>query len=188
MLASTPLPALAQPSDTEPPVLELSPMDKGLIGEDQVFEITASDNEQLQSVFLVYRIGDSADYQRLVMERTGQSDVFSATVPGSEIGQQTRVVQYYIEATDVVGNRRLEGFSFNPLVRNLVDQSEFDQAMAQAESRDGTFLSNLSTRQKILYGALTVLTVGALIAASDDGGAAVSQGTPVVIVAQPPID
>lgn len=183
------LPVLAQSVDAEPPTLQYDPVDRGVLGKEQTFAISATDNVELESVTFSYRFAEEADYERQPMLRQGNSDMFSITLPADALGSKTDVIQYYIEAIDLEGNRTLEGFAFNPITRILVDASQVGPAQTQAQSGVISEFNNLSTGKKILYGALGVLAVGVLVAASDRGGTEVAPGVDVtVVVDQLPID
>lgn len=184
-----PLTTYAQTSDTEPPLLAYESIDRGVAGEEQLFVIEATDNVELATVTFAYRVEDNADYRIVPMARQGETDTYSVSLTADEIGAGSTFIQYYIEASDAGGNRTLEGFAFNPLTRTLVDASEINPPVVQAESGPLSQFSELPTGKKILYGALGVLAVGALIAATDSGGASVEPGVDVtVVVDQLPID
>ena len=181
--------AYAQAGDTEPPSLTYESIERGVVNEAQLFIIEATDNVELATVTFAYRVEDNADYRIVPMARQGATDTYSVTLTAEEIGAGSQFIQYYIEAADTTGNRTLEGFAFNPLTRALVDASEISPPAVQAEAGPLSQFSELSTGKKILYGALGVLAVGALIAATDSGGASVEPGVDVtVVVDQLPID
>lgn len=187
LIATGPLSVHAQASDGEPPVIEYQPVGSGAIGEDQLFVVEVTDNNAVESVILNYRTTPDADYENLSMERDSDSDRFRATVPQQET-LESSTIEYYFEATDVSGNRTLEGFAFNPLLRVLVDAAELPATPVLQES--GPF-ANLTSGKNLLYVALGVLAVGVLIAASSDGGGSDNdeQGVDVtVVVDQLPIE
>ncbi|MBX2879200.1 MAG: hypothetical protein KTR32_04665 [Granulosicoccus sp.] len=187
LLFSGPLPLAAQTVDTEPPQLQFDAIEQGVVGDEQLFVITASDNVELESVTFTFRFEDGANYQRRSMERQGATDTYTVSLSPEEIGSEGTMIQYYIVAQDLEGNRTLEGFSFSPLTRNLVDRSEI--AQTSAPSQQGVFagFSNLPTSTKLIYGALGVLAVGVLVAASDSDGSGdtTSTGTDVTVVVDP---
>ncbi|PID60922.1 MAG: hypothetical protein CSB44_08570 [Gammaproteobacteria bacterium] len=153
--------ALAQGADSEAPSIQLPEVEEGVIGETQVISATVSDNDELASVTLYYRSGAGKDYQSIDMTPIGSTSIHSASVPGNEATADS--LQYYIEAVDVSGNRTQEGFSFDPLVR-VLNADGNQVAQEPKESTRG------NRGRKILYGALGVLVLGALVAAASDSG------------------
>jgi len=123
--------------------------------------------------------------------KVGDTELYTYTIAADLIDSSAERIEYYIDARDATGNRTLQGVSFDPLKRVLVDPAEEFQAVSDTGSSDRFLsISSLSTTQKIVYGALGVLVVGALIAASSSsggsgGGAATTTGPEVTITIAP---
>lgn len=183
-------PASAQTEDSEPPVIGLDGAVESIREDLQKFTVTVTDNDDVDTVVFHYRLKSSTDneasndYLSSGMLQVGQSDEYTFTVPASDIASSVDSIEYYIEAQDVSGNRTLQGFFFDPLVRALVEKP----VVASTEKPSGSLLDSLSTTEKVLYGALGVVVVGALISASSNGGGdePAKENVPVVIVGDPP--
>ena len=173
-----PTSAIAQAVDAQPPVIETQLVSRGFRGEGQVFTATVTDDIEVASVTLNYRLDPNDSFDRLSMESLGATgDIFSATVATTE---STSVIQYYIEATDVAGNRTLQGFAFDPVERELIDRPV---QVTEAAAEEVNVTSGISTGRKVLYGVLGLIVVGALASASGGGGGGSMSGgqTPVTI-------
>lgn len=179
----------AQTLDTEPPDVGFDAVDEARKGDSQVFTVTATDNQGVQSVVLFYRLGPDATYQATNMTRIGATDLYTLTIPADAIPQSVDLIQYYIEAKDQAGNRTLQGFSFDPAERALVDfgsaiagnTSPQTQTEAEPEKETESVLGSLSTTQKVVYTALGVIVVGALIAAAGSDSEGSGQTTQVTL-------
>ena len=180
--------AHAQAEDIEPPTIGPDINAEAIRGESQIFTVSATDNEGIESIGIYYRLSPDNAYVRADMTRLGETDLFSFTIPAESIPSSVDVIQYYIEARDFAGNRTLRGFSFSPVERTLVDQPGAVAAGAESQdTKSTTLLGSLTTTQKIVYGALGVIVVGALISAASGGGGSGSSGStvPVTIFVDP---
>ncbi|NND90524.1 MAG: hypothetical protein HKN42_06640 [Granulosicoccus sp.] len=178
-MLAMPSAVLAQNIDTEPPQIEFKPVREGLRGDNQVFAATVTDDQGVDSVFLHHRLQGETIYQNRKMQVLGSTGIYTATITTSEMDE---AIEYYLEATDLSGNRTLQGFAFDPIERQLVER----QVPAATEPVAGSG-SGMSTRSKILYGVLGLLVVGALASAAG-GGSSGGTGTevvPVTITVQP---
>ena len=164
LLASTllvlPPGALAQVGDTDPPRIEFEPVERGTAGDTQVVSAGITDDVDVESVTLHYRLDPEGPYTSVPMAPLAATDIHSASVETAGTGAE--VLQYYIEARDGAGNRSIRGFAFDPLERRLVEPGAPALAEAPAEAPE----PGLSTGQKVLYGVLGVIAVGALAAAA----------------------
>jgi len=189
LLASGLSPAYAQTLDTEPPRLSIDALEEADKSEAQVFTVTATDNQSIGSVTLFYRLDSESEFQDGEMQRSGESDRFSFTLPAEDISSSVNTVQYYIEARDDAGNRMLQGFSFDPLERVLLDQSESVSSNTPASSESTSLLSSLSTGQKVVIGVAGIIVIGALVSAggggSDGDSSGAGPGVPVEITVEP---
>lgn len=173
-----PGPALAQVLDTSPPVIDFRAVEEGYKGDSQVFSVTVTDDRAVAAVILHYRLDSESTYQTRRMGVLGTTSIYTTTV---SIAESVDSIQYYIEATDVVGNRTLQGFAFDPLQRQLVERQAAVAETSQADSPSG-----LSTRTKVLYGILGLVVVGALASAAGGGGSdSEAPGVDVTIVVEP---
>ena len=112
------------------------------------------------------------------MSLLGDSGIYTVKLESAELPDQANLIQYYLEATDIVGNRALQGFAFDPLERLLVSES-----VAAVPPASEPFVSgSLSLTRKVIYGAVGLLLVGVLAAASGGGGSGSSAGVPVTVV------
>lgn len=154
----------AQTLDTDPPRIDFKPVVEGRKGDSQVFSATVSDDREVAGVQLHYRLDDESIYQNRTMNPIGSTGIFTTTL---KIDDTVDVIQYYIEATDLAGNRTLQGFAFDPIERQLVERivPAAQLAMDEKEPAQG-----LSTGRKIVYGVLGLLVVGALAGAAGGGG------------------
>ena len=181
--------------DTDPPLIEFEPVERGVRGDTQVVSAGITDDVAVDSATLHYRLDADAPYRSLAMEPLRGTSIYSASVETADTGAE--VLQYYVEARDAAGNRSIRGFAFDPLERALV---EGDAPAVAAESAAAPE-PGLSTRQKVLYGVLGVIAVGAIAAAAggssgggdpargdDPGGAGDGPGTgiPVNITVEVP--
>lgn len=183
------LPASAQTLDTEPPRLGIDELEESDRSASQEFIVTATDNQGIGSVVLFYRLDPDAEFLNENMQRSGESDRFSFTLPAEEIAPSNSVIQYYIEATDEAGNRMLQGFSFDPLERSLLDQSELAAGTVTEEAESSSFLGSLSTGQKVVIAVAGIIVIGALASAGGGGSDSDSSSSgpmvPVTITTPP---
>ncbi len=171
--------AWAQTLDTDPPRIDFQPVVEGLKGDSQVFSATVTDDREVASVLLHYRLDNESVYQNRAMSPIASTGIFTTTL---KIDDVVDTVQYYIEATDVAGNRTLQGFAFDPIERQLIDH----QVPAAQLTREEVPAPGMSTSRKILYGVLGLVVVGALASAAGGSGSDGSSATvPVTITVRP---
>ncbi len=163
----------AQSTDVDPPFIELELVGEGVTGETQVFSATVSDNESVSSVTLFYRLGSTATYTAVPMSAIQGTDIYTASIDTSNTG--ANLIQYYMEARDAGGNRTVQGFAFDPFERVLNEESVVaSESVVAAAPVVPVAAPRMSTRRKLIYGALGVLVVGGL--ASSLGGGSSSGG------------
>lgn len=178
LLLSVPTNAWAQSVDVDPPVIDFEPVEEGIVGESQVFTATVTDDMALNSVILHYRLDDESAYQNRQMEVLGDTGIYTTTIT---IEDNIEAIQYYIEATDLAGNRTLQGFAFNPIERRLAKRPAAIVDAPVAETA-----TSMSTRTKVIYGVLGLVVVGALAAAAGGGRSDSSEPqVDVVIISEP---
>ena len=189
VFASVPRLAWGQADDLVPPVVNLQPVDEGIIGENQIFTVSVTDNENISVVLLHFRFdGESAYVAREMMAQSG-TDVYTTTIEMNNSGEDINSIQYFIEAKDSAGNRTLQGFAFDPIVRLLVTRNLAvnDAANGSIPGDSGTTLfGGMSTGQKVLLGLFGVVVVGALASAASSGGSGDSEpGVDLIVTVDP---
>jgi hypothetical protein len=167
--AVVPSAAYAQSNDVDPPVIELERVDEGTLGDKQVFAVTATDNLSVTAVTLHYRFSDADEFKSVPMQQIPSTDIYTASVETR--GVATAALQYYIEALDAGSNRSIQGFAFDPLVRQLIDRDGVATATAPAQQPTVEQpVGGVSTGRKVLYGVLGLVLVGALASAASSSG------------------
>ncbi|MDH5545152.1 MAG: hypothetical protein OEZ43_06130 [Gammaproteobacteria bacterium] len=85
---------------------------------DIVVRVRVTDEFSVNSVSLFFRDSDSNKYRkRPMLAAKGEKDIFEASIPaGSVTGSR---IEYYFEADDKVGNKKLKGLEFSPLKMEL---------------------------------------------------------------------
>ncbi len=191
------VPVYSQTLDTEPPEVGLDGVGEARKGDSQVFTVSATDDSEISDLTVFFRQGTTGEFESAQMMRIGNTDLFTYTLRAESIAPSTDVIQYYFDARDAAGNRTLQGFSFDPLERTLIDggsiQAESSPPSSSQSDKSTSVLGSLSTTQKVVYGAVALVVVGALIAvASSSGGVSGGAGnnpgdefTPVTIVSDP---
>lgn len=180
-LATSPLNAQTTPvadaNDINPPVIEMEAIDSGVAGQDQVFTALVADNDRILDVKLYYRYSGQQAYQNVLMQPlAADTDFYLATLTTE--ADETRAIEYYVQARDIAGNRVVEGFAFEPLFRTLTAaQTETDSnnadPVATAEPPPPAQPETSSGGIKLWRIVMGVLVVGAIAgaaAASGGGG------------------
>jgi len=180
MLSLALTPVYAQSEDATAPLISLEEIDQGFVGETQVFTATVTDDVALASVVLFHRLTGDQTFVASTMTELGSSNIYSASVEISSTAASD--IEYYIQAEDLGGNKSLSGFSFDPLVRDIVINEG-------AVATTGAITTGLSRNQKILYGVLGILAVGLLASqaggSSGGGGGTTTMDIPVDITVNP---
>ncbi len=190
--------AMAQSSnstiDGNPPVIELEVIPRGIAGQEQVFTSLVSDDSQVQDVFLYFRFNGQQAYNSILMESIGGSSYYIATVSPEE--NDTRDIEYYIQARDVAGNRTVEGFAFEPIVRQLrtapVNQTDQTTAGSSTTTTSGSETPTPSSSGGFKLWHLAVgiallgLVAGAAGGGSGGGGGGNGQTVPLTITVNSP--
>lgn len=176
-------PTYAQTLDTEPPEVGIDPIEESDRTDNQIFTVTATDNQGIDSLTFFYRLDADSEYASGNMSRIGESDRFTFTVPAQSITSSANSIQYYIEARDNAGNRTLQGFSFDPVERLLVDRpASLASEQAADDTEDTSLLGSLSTTQKVAIGVVGLVVVGALVSSAGGGSESESSSSPMVPV------
>lgn len=164
LVATVPGLAQAQSTDVDPPVIELEAVDEGVRGDTQVFSATVTDNNQVSSMTLHYRLGNDGAYTSVPMTAIQGTDIYTASVDTSE--SNASLIQYYMEAKDAGGNRTVQGFAFDPFERVLLDETSAVGGTTLAGAPAPVVVPRMSTQRKIAYGLLGLLAVGVLVGSS----------------------
>lgn len=172
-----PVSVMAQAADSEPPQITFDRLAEGVRDDTQVVSATVTDNIEVESVVLHFRFDNEVSYRTVPMNRLADTDIYSASV---EPSNGSELMFYYLETSDASGNRTLEGFSFDPIERALVP------ANLVAAGSDSPVGTPMSTRNKVLYGVLGLVIVGALAAAAGGGSGGGENGNvPVTVITDP---
>lgn len=164
----SPSTALAQSVDVEPPTIEFERIERGVLGDTQVFSTTVLDDREVAEVTLHYRFGADAPYESVSMIALAGTSIHTASIPTTLDTNPN--LQYYLEARDTSGNRSIQGFAFDPLERQLVAAESTEPAAVAQNSAPPIATDGISTGRKVFYGILGVIAVGALAAAAGGSG------------------
>lgn len=167
--------ATAPTGDIAPPVIELETIDSGVAGQDQVFTALVADNGNLLDVKLYYRYMGQQAYQNVLMQPlAADTDFYLATL--STDPADTRTIEYYVQARDIAGNRVVEGFAFEPLLRTLTaaqtgtDTNGGESVVTAEPSPQFETEAPSSGGIKLWHIVLGVLAIGAIAGAAASGG------------------
>ncbi|WP_430881114.1 hypothetical protein [Granulosicoccus sp. 3-233] len=155
--------------DLEPPLIEHDVVAEAEADIRQTFVATVVDDQDLDSVIFYYRYAGETSFSRYVMMQVSYSSTYIAQIPTDPNG--TRAIEYYIQARDTSGNRTVRGYTFSPLVRNIVlppaeepvIQAQAD-ASADAAAREGAGIS------RVVYIVGGVLILGLIASAASSSG------------------
>ena len=103
--------------DLEPPLIEHEALPEAEAAERQSFAAQVVDDRELASVRLYWRYAGETGFESEAMRRVSSSSTWVADVPTPP--EETRAIEYWIEARDAGGNRTVRGFAFSPLVRRI---------------------------------------------------------------------
>ena len=152
-------------ADIEPPMIELEQIKQGVAGQDQVFTALVSDDNGVDDVKLYYRFRGQQAFQTLPMKALGSSAFYVASIETQ--ADETRPIEYYVQALDTLGNREVNGFAFEPLVRVLDAPVE---NVATASEPPKQQKSGGLKIWHIVVGVLAAGAVAAVVASSSGGG------------------
>jgi len=155
--------ATATQGDIEPPMIELEQIKQGVAGQDQVFTAQVSDDNGVEDVKLYYRFRGQQAFNNLPMKALGNSAYYVGSIETQS--DETRPIEYYIQALDTLGNREVNGFAFEPLVR-VLDAPAENVAIVEEPPQQ-----QKSGGVKIWHIVVGVLAAGAVAAAVGRNGA-----------------
>lgn len=104
--------------DVEPPLIEHDILEQAEADIRQTFVASVVDDQELDSVLLYYRFTGETSYSRYSMTRVSFSSSYVAQIPTDP--NDLIPIEYYIQARDTSGNRTVRGYTFSPLVRQIV--------------------------------------------------------------------
>lgn len=163
------------PTDINPPTIELEEIPSGVAGQEQVFTSLVSDEGDIKDVTLFYRYKGQQAFVSLPMNQLGNSVYYVASVRPSET--ETRAIEYYVQAIDIAGNRQIEGFAFEPITRELNPPDRPSTTATTPTTATDTTTTSKSGGLKIWHIVVGVLAVG-LIAGAAAGGGGGSDSSP----------
>ena len=183
--------SLPSPDITAPEVSH-NPITDPIVSESDVtIQANVTDNVQVKSVTLFYRIIGEKNYQQLNMKQIGWTDTYSVLIQSVP----TPGIEYFIQAEDSAGNTLLHGYSFSPLVVTAqpVVEPTVGQELAVTEPLPESAAPvepKKKSGMKWVWIGLGALAVGVIAAAAgggggDDGGTSTDQGTVVVSTPTP---
>jgi len=163
--------------DLQPPVIVLQEETEGVAGQDQMFTADVRDDVEVVLVALFYRRAGEVGYIELPMQPADGSNFYTATL--STDADDTRSIEYYIQAEDRAGNRSIKGFVFDPLTRTLqLDASP----IANTAAKEG------GLKRPWFWGVIGLVAVVVIAGAASSGGSSDSSptpGGPITIEVQP---
>ena len=103
-------------------------------------QATVTDDIKLKSVVVYFRGEKNKNYRKRLMHGNDnqQSTYYSTDIPRKEFSES--LIEYYIEANDTSGNRKLVGMSFSPLKRDL-------ETLGKGKANIGKVKSNTLNRE-----------------------------------------
>lgn len=185
-------PGRATDADIEPPVIEIEALDEVAAAASQVFTAQVVDDRGLRDVRLYHRRAGKREFESVPMLPVGRSAFHSVTLDTDPA--DLRTIEYYVQARDGGGNRSVEGFAFEPLVRRLTPAVDSGLArvpvtkvpasarVSGPTARDAAPSSGSPVRWwHVALGVVAAGTLAALAGGGDDGassdGAAISGPT-----------
>lgn len=159
-----------RPVDVDPPLIEHDVISQAEADTRQTFVATVVDDGELDGVFFFYRFAGELSFSRSVMTPLSASSTYVAQIPTDP--NNSAAIEYYIQASDLGGNRTLRGYTFSPLVRDILPAEQLGVASSQKSANAQVGDSGrLSRTSKILYTVGGVLILGLIAgAASSSGG------------------
>jgi len=164
-LVLAPLHAQERPADTRAPIIEIESLGESTADATQTFTAQVADDRELAGVSLHHRRAGQQPFARVPMPALGANGYYGVSLTTDP--DDLRPIEYYVQAIDETGNRTVNGFAFDPLVRTLLPRAG---ATAAPVPPDDAPIES-SGRPRWWAVALGVLAVGALVSlAGSDGG------------------
>jgi hypothetical protein len=151
---------------------------------------TVTDNVGVKAVTLFYRTKGEEVYKRISMNRIDETDEYAVTLGKEELVEPG--IEYYIQAMDLAGNTLLHGYSFSPLVVNVIAPGGAVAETGATIREEPTAEPKKKTNTWLWIG-LGALALGAVAAAAGggggDSGTAANNGggdTGTIVISAPP--
>lgn len=163
--------------DVEPPLIEHDVIAEAEADIRQSFIATVVDDGELDSVLFYYRYAGETSFSRYAMMPISYSSTYIAQIPTDP--DSYTAIEYYIQARDASGNRTVRGYTFSPLVRNIIPAAS---PVADAEGSAATIQGAADTKTaatipKALYILGGVLLLGLIASAAGSSGGGSDSGT-----------
>ena len=156
--------------DVDPPLIEHEVVAQAESDIRQTFVANVVDDGDLDSVIFFYRFAGETNFTRYVMAPLSASATYIAQIPTDP--KLVTAIEYYIQARDLSGNRTVRGYTFSPLVRELIPAEQPPTVVnPQASvSSDVDHKKKASGIPKALYIVGGVLLLGVLASAASSSG------------------
>ena len=103
-----------------------------MLGNKIVIEAKVTDDTEVSSVVLKYKIGDAVSYQNInFVKKTGTTDTYVATINASSVTLEG--IKYYIEAKDIVNKTSRVGSASSPLTIEISQSYETLEPLKKGE-------------------------------------------------------
>lgn len=168
--------------DVDPPLIEHQVVAEAESDYRQSFMAVVVDDNDLDSVNLFYRFKGESTYSSVQMLQVSYSSSYIARVPTDPASDVP--IEYYLQASDVSGNRTLRGYAFNPLLRRIVvpesaqetidalpteSADAAEAASDSAGSNDRSAAKDSGSRKKAVYIVVGALLLGVVAGALGSG-------------------
>lgn len=174
--------------DLDPPQVDHIPFSSGIAGEAQSFSVKAVDTQGIASATLFYRIQGDTDYRQVTLTQASGTENYTVLVQTTTLQQ---AIEYYFLVIDQGGNKVLNGFPYEPFTRTLVAPvaEPVTTAIKPAEVPiiEPAESNRFGSRNTILFSAIGVLLVGALLSSSGSGESSENGGEQVPVVVNVPL-
>ena len=159
--------------DVEPPLIEHDVVAEADADIRQTFVATVVDDEELDNVMFFYRFEGENSFSRYEMTPVSFTSTYIAQIPTDP--RSSLGIEYYIQARDTSGNRTVRGYTFSPLLRNIVTATESSPVVTEAAAQDSAVAvsegaSGKSGIPKVVYIIGGVLLLGLIAGAASSGG------------------
>lgn len=162
--------------DVDPPLIEHEVVAQAESDIRQTFVASVVDDGELDSVVFFYRFAGETYFTRYVMAPLSASSTYIAQIPTDP--KLFTAIEYYIQARDRGGNRTVRGYTFSPLVREILPAN--NPAVAGPTDLANTEIvkkNSASGIPKSLYVIGGVLLLGLIASAASSGGGSSSPQT-----------
>ncbi len=166
---------------TPPTVLHEPSNERFMSNQTHVMSATVNDANGVARVMLFYRTVGKSVFKSVELEPSGNSGLYLVELSAADL--EPPGLEYYLEAEDTAGNTLLRGFSFDPLVLNVIPGTVRGNDLASQSAEDVKKSSTLSN--KWLWIGLGALAVGGLAAAGGGGGSSSSSSGDEVTFSAP---